>query len=419
MAPLADKLKAPFQAASRCRGCGSSKLHDALYLGDQPLANSLKAGPLDEELKVPLTLSFCSKSGLAQLKETVRKEILFSHYVWVSGTAAATQAYAKLFVRRVLKTCPIKPEDLLVEIASNDGTFLKAFMGAGLRNVLGVDPASNLAEIANRAGARTLNRFWDKAVAGEIRAASGKARLLIARNVIPHVSELSEVLGGVELALDKEGVGIFEFHYAGDILKGLQYDSIYHEHLCYFSLHSMSKLLEGYGLFPFHVESSPISGGGVVLYFSKRRRPPSKEFLRLKKDEDASEVNTLQAWTEFARKSREHKKKSLALLSSISGKRVLGFGCSARSSTYLNFCGIGADRLGAIIDSNPLKQGRYAPGSSIPIVSLKEGLVLKPDFIFILAWNFKDEVVEQCRSAGFRGRFLVALPNEPKIINPR
>lgn len=415
MPPSVGREQKPrFKVAAGCRASGAP-VRDLLFLGSQPLANSLRDSAKQPELKVPLTLAFCAESSLVQIRETVEKELLFKDYVWVSGTAAATRAYAEEFARRAVTAAGLRRDDLIVEIGSNDGTFLKPFMSRGFGDVLGIDPASNIAAMANKRGVRTLNRFWDKEVAAEVASSHGKAKLLIARNVIPHASELRSVLEGVKVALADDGVGAFEFHYAGNILDGLQYDSIYHEHLCYFSLQSVSRLLERFGLFTFHIDYSPISGGALVVYFSKGRRAGTEALGVLKAREEELGINRIETWQAFARGCHEHRTKSLELLSSFSGRRIVGFGSSARSSTYLNFCGFDETRVEAIIDNNPLKQGKLAPGSSIPIVSLEDGLGRKPDLVFLLAWNFRDEVIELCRRNGYGGRFLVAFPGEPRL----
>jgi C-methyltransferase-like protein/putative zinc binding protein/methyltransferase family protein len=409
-------MQRPYEISSNCRVSNSSNLVNLLSLGDQPLANSLKTRAEDDELRIPLTLCYCPESALLQLRETVKKELLFSHYLWVSGTAATTRDFAEQFSRSILNTVAVGPGDLIVEIGSNDGTFLKPFIRKGLSNVLGVDPAANIAEMANQAGVRTLARFWSSKTAEEIATAHGNAKIIIARNVIAHVSELHDVMAGVERLLLQDGVGAFEFHYAGDILDGLQYDSIYHEHLCYFSLQSFSALLNLFHLTPFHVEFSPISGGALVVYFSKKVRKPSDALQNLRQVEDSRKINRLESWQLFAERCLQHKQDTLTSLLPFAEKTVVGYGASARSATYLNFCGITHREIKAVIDNNSLKHSKFTPGSSIPIVPFSKGLELRPDLIFIFAWNFRDEVIKSCQEKGYRGQFMVAFPNKTQII---
>ena len=397
----------------KCRVNGSNNLITILELGKQPLANALKKVPDEIEDKFPLTLMYCPESSLVQLRETIDREVLFSNYTWVTGTSPTTRDYAALFFQRAVEAAKPDSNDLIIEIASNDGTFLMPFLQQGYNNVLGIDPAKNIVEVANQRGVRTLDRFWGKEISEEIVSKFGNAKIVIARNVIPHVSELHDVIAGIEHALEDNGIGIIEFHYAGQILQELHYDSIYHEHLCYFSIKSITCLLDLYGLVPFHIDTSPISGGSYVIYFSKKKFQESNNYLNLLEKENLIGVNDIQTWKAFAKLCYEHREKSIDIAKSFLPKTVLGFGASARSSTYLNFCGFDSTNIKAIIDNNSLKQGMYSPGSSIPIVSLERGIQMNPGLIFILAWNFRDEIVKECRANGYKGEFLVAFPESP------
>ncbi len=406
-------MKNMYENIRKCRVSGSSNLITILEFGNQPLANALKKAPDEIGNEYPLTLIYCPESSLVQLRETVDKEVLFSDYMWVTGTSPTTREYAELFFQRVVEIAKPDPSDLVIEIASNDGTFLMPFLQQGYNNVLGIDPAKNIVEVANQRSVRTLDRFWGKEISEEIVSKFGNAKIVIARNVIPHVSELHDVIAGIEHALEDNGIGIIEFHYAGQILQELHYDSIYHEHLCYFSIKSISYLLVLYNLVPFHIDTSPISGGSYVIYFSPKKRQQSENYLNLLEKEDLIGVNDMQTWEAFAKSCYEHREKSMDITESFSSKTVLGFGASARSSTYLNFCGFDPAHIKAIIDNNPLKQCMFSPGTSVPIVSLERGMQMNPDLIFILDWNFRDEIVKECRANGYKGEFLVAFPQSP------
>lgn len=410
-------IKKNYSRITKCRISESTNLQKILKLGHQPLANSLKRSQTDNEEKFPLSISFCEESSLLQLNETIEKEILFDHYVWVTSTSKTAQNYANAFVDRVIAIVDTDQDDLIIEIASNDGTFLKPFLNKGYRKAMGIDPAKNIAEIANQQGIKTLPEFWSAALAKEIISEYSNAKIVIARNVIPHVSELLDVIKGIEIVLKDDGVGIIEFHDAGIIQKEMHYDSIYHEHLCYFSIKSMSYLLNRFELNPFHIEKSPISGGSWVIYFSKELRGRSAELEQAVLTENEQRVNHLSSWQDFSRRVEKHRKETLEILNSLNGKKVVGFGSSARSQTYLNYCGINNKQINVIIDNNPLKQGLFAPGSSIPIVNFEQGMGMNPDLIFILAWNFRDEIAEECRSYGYKGEFLVPLPNKPYFYN--
>jgi novobiocin biosynthesis protein NovU/D-mycarose 3-C-methyltransferase len=398
-----------------CRLCGKSELIPILELGDLPLANALKRALEEPELRYPLTLMFCPGCALVQIRETVDKTLLFSRYVWLTGTSATARRFAHEFCRNAQRVRPLAPGDLIVEVASNDGTFLRPFLDQGLIAV-GVDPATNIADIANARGIPTVCAFWDDEVAQEIVARYGRAKLVVARNVVAHVSELHRVMAGFRQVLDDDGVGAVEFHAAATILDGLQYDAIYHEHLCYFSLASFERLLALHDLHPFHVDLSPISGGAYVVYFGTRQRPSSPTYRAAAESEHRAGVDEVTAWRAFELRCKEHRERSRELMGTFLGRTVVGFGASARSATYLNFCRFTRTEIAAIIDNNGLKHGHYAPGSAIPIVSASDGFRLAPDLIFLLGWNFREEILDACRERGYAGDVLVPFPNQPSLL---
>ena len=406
-----------FEIINKCRISDSKCLTKVLDLGLQPLANSLKKNQFDNENKYPLTLSFCEKSSLLQLNETIKKEILFDSYVWVTATSSTAKMYSKIFYNEVVKNIKLdKSNDLIIEIASNDGTFLKPFITNSFKKVIGVDPAKNISELANKNNIPTVNDYWSNDLAKSLAKKHGRAKLVFARNVIPHVSELNSVVSGVENILDDNGIGIFEIHDANIIFNELHYDSVYHEHLCYFTLKSITHLLNKFNLFPFEIKRSPISGGSFVVYFSKKKLSQSKNLEFAIANEENSKVNQLDSWIKFANKVEHHKKEMKKIITSFSGKKIIGFGSSARSQTFLNFCGFNQNNLELIIDNNSMKQNLYSPGTNIKIVNFENGLKLKPDAIFILAWNFKDEIIKECKSAGYKGNFIIPFPSIPKIF---
>ena len=256
---------------NKCRISGSDILLPILDLGKQPLANSLKKIKNEVETEFPLSISFCPKSFLVQLNETIDKNILFKNYIWLTGTSAVANIYADVFSKKIINNLKIEKDSFIVEIASNDGTFLKSFVKKGYKNVLGIDPAFNLAKLANKNGIKTLPEFMNSTTANTIVLKYDKAKVVIARNVIPHVSDILEVIQGINILLKDDGYGIIEFHNAKTILEELHYDSIYHEHLFYFSIKSISLLLKNFQLIPFDISFSPISGGSCVIYFSKKK----------------------------------------------------------------------------------------------------------------------------------------------------
>lgn len=404
-----------FDTIRSCRSCGYEDLVGILDLGEQPLANALVKKHGGIVRRFPLSTAFCPRCSLFQLKETVSKEILFDDYIWITGTAKGTHEYVDIFVRKVIERTGLQEGDLVLEIASNDGTVLRQFLLQKME-VLGVEPAKNISEIAQNQGVRTETAYWGLDTARNIVSRYGHPAVVIARNVIPHVSELHSVIEGIAHALGEDGTGVIEFHSGAIIADMLHYDSIYHEHLCYFTAHSLTRLLEQHGLCCWGAEESPISGGSIVLYFSRMKHDPDAEYQTLIQREKNSEINSREAWEKFGAEARIHREKTMKLLESLSGRRIVGFGASARSATFMNFCGIGNNYLKAIIDNNPMKQGYLTPAGDVPIVSFDDGFALKPEIIFLLAWNFKDEIIGQCKKQGFVGEYIVPFPKNPHMI---
>ena len=293
--------------------------------------------------------------------------------------------------------------------------FSDVFQENGCR-VLGIDPAENLAQAATEAGVPTLARFFNQELAGELLESEGSADIIIARNVIPHVKEIHSVVEGISMLLDENGIGIIEFHDSTLILDQLQYDYIYHEHLFYYSLASIGSLLYQYGLTIYDVARSPISGGSWVIYFSILQKEKTSTLKHLEQVELKTGVNSLERWFEFSDKVRAHRKQLREIVCG-SGTKLLAYGASARSSTLLNFCGIGNQHVSAIIDKNPLKKGLLTPGSRIPVICYSEGLELLKDkkIVLLLAWNFRKEIVNDLKKAGYQGQFIVPFPGESQI----
>ena len=400
-----------------CRICESDELTKILDLGAQPPANSLRRN-LDVLLPaIPLVLCQCDVCGTVQLTETVSPEYLFHDYVWVTGTSDGARAYSRVFCENVLSRCPAKKLAVL-EVASNDGTFLQRFRERG-HDVVGVDPAKNVAAMAEESGIPTIADFFGLEVARRIVADRGHSDVVFARNVIPHVADVHDVIAGMAHCLADAGIGAIEFHRADLILEGLQYDSIYHEHLVYHSLHSIEMLLGRFGLRPFDVTESPISGGSFVVYFSNESRPPSLTYNATLVHELQLEINRARPWREFAARCNAHRGALHAIVEANKrgGKRLIGYGASARSSTMLNFCGIDRQYLDLLADRSPLKHDRYSPGTDILITDPKAAFATHPDTVLLLAWNFQDEILAQIRTEqGWSGEVIIPLPGEPKTV---
>lgn len=406
------------ETLTTCRVCGSGKIEEVLDLGRQPPANSLRSDPAETLPEIPLVLCRCDQCGTVQLTETVRPDYLFRNYVWVTGTSEVARKYSRIFCERLAERC--EPAKLfVVEVASNDGTFLQRFRERG-DVVLGVDPAQNIAATANEGGIETIADFFGMRVARRIVTERGEADAVFARNVIPHVADVNDVVGGMAHCLSDKGVGAIEFHRADRILDELHYDSVYHEHVAYHSLHSIMRLLDQHGLSAFDVSDSPINGGSMVVYFSKMSRVRSTALTNWIEQERRLKINERAPWLEFARRCREHREVLLGLVEACKkkGQRLIGYGASARGSTLLNYAGIDHSHLDAIADKSPLKHDRYAPGTNVLITSPPRAFALKPDAVLLLAWNFRAEILgEIAADLKWRGEVISPLPGAPVLMH--
>jgi len=406
-----------YETIECCRICGSDNIEEVLDLGEQPPANSLYRSDEKRPPAVPLRLMYCQKCSTVQLGEDVDPEYLFGEYLWVTGTSATAEQYSHEFAKKALsQVVEHNKSPYIVEIASNDGTFLKRFIEKGCK-VLGIDPAKNIAEFAVKNGIPTKADFFTLDLAERLVEKEGKADIVFARNVIPHVKEIHSVIGGINTLINEGGVGIIEVHNAGLILEELHYDYIYHEHLFYYTLKTISGLIERYGLHVFDVMLSPISGGSWVIYFSKNKKEKTKELIKHEKKELENNINSYHRWVEFSDQVTVHSEK-LKKMVMQSDKKIPAYGASARSSTLLNFCGITNKHISVVIDKNPMKNGLMTAGSNIPVVSFEDGLkeIKSSEKILLLAWNFQDEIVQELREAGFSGKFIIPLPGDPYTL---
>jgi C-methyltransferase C-terminal domain/Methyltransferase domain/Putative zinc binding domain len=404
------------QRLSHCRSCGGTQLQPAVNLGEQPFANSLLYSMDEGEKRFPLELCYCETCSLVQLTYTPDPRDLFSNYVWVTGTSSTARREAVRFCEGALARTTSKP-NLVIEIASNDGTFLRPFQAKGIE-VLGIDPAKNLADQANAEGVPTVCAFYGEEAAHSIRDERGAADIVFARNVLPHVANLQSFLRGIAISIGDQGLAVIEVHDGGKILEGLQYDSIYHEHLCYFTLKTLEALLRRVGLQVVDVDVGPI-GGGALLVFARKQGVRSKPSVALfAAREEAAGANSFASWKAFGKRVRQHRNQLSALLIERAGcgRRTVGYGASARSSTMLNFCGVTPEVVSEIADAAPLKQGLFTAGTRIPIRSPDDVFASTPDTVLLLAWNFRDEIVDLLRRTyKFRGQVIYPLPGQPSV----
>jgi len=401
---------------TECRICKNKGIKEFFNLGDQPFANSLLKNPNEKENFYPLFLSWCPNCNLVQLNHTAEPKELFSNYVWVTATSKTAKEHAVNFYKDILLRTENLHDEYILEVASNDGTFLIPFVKNKYK-VLGVDPAKNIVDTAIKNGVPTICGFFGEELAREIIKEHGHAKVIFARNVVPHVANLHDFVKGLRECLDNDGLLVIEAHYARKILKELHYDSIYHEHLCYFTLKSIEHLLNQYGLFIFDIKKSPISGGSMILYI-KKEKTKENPIVQLYREKEIK-LNEFLSWKKFAERAYTHRDNLIKILKQIKDRNetIVGYGASARSSTLLNFCGIDTKIISMIADQNPLKQGFYTAGTHIPIDSPEKVMENNPDYVCILAWNFADEIIDILRERfNYAGKFIIPLPNSPRII---
>jgi SAM-dependent methyltransferase len=405
-----------YETVSCCRFCGGS-LRPLLDLGSQPLANATYLKTETRPDNIPLSLLFCEKCALPQLGQNVNPDVLFQNYLWKSGTGAATLNYAKSLPG--LLKAEIGVFDSILEVACNDGTFLKEFAHLG-KLAVGVDPAVNITSQLADEDFEVFTNFLNVISAKSITAKHGVFDVVLARNVVPHVSDLVQLIEGVIHLISDKGHFVIEFHSAERIANEIQYDSIYHEHVFYFSLLSLTRVLDKFGFKLHTCFDSPLSGGSVVGCFIKTNdkialTPAAKKQLDL---EESLELHSFGRWKTFAEQVLEHSQKLTSLVRSFNGSKIFAFGASARSSTLMNFCNIDSKLIDFIIDNNELKQNRITPGTDIPIISLLNAAPSLSNYsvCFLSAWNFKDEIIRTLMYHGFSGQIILPFPS-PKIVD--
>ena len=401
----------------RCRICSSKKIEKVLDLGRQPLANSLTKTKSKAEKKYELCVFFCKSCFTPQLTKNLKPETLFSNYVWRTSTSSLAKKFSKQFSRLILKRSK-KSKPNVLEIASNDGTFLKPFKKKGC-NVIGIDPAKNIVNIAIKKNRiKTKKGFFSYEFSKKLK--KFMPDIIFARNVIAHVNNIHSFVKGISALTKNDGIVAIEFHYAKKILDLKQYDSIYHEHLFYFSLKTIEKIFKIYNLYAYDAFPSPISGGALIVLFKKVKIKKTKDYLKVLKNEKENNVNTINTWRSFSKFVKEHSNKFREKIHNLakSGK-IFAYGASARSSTLLNASKINFKQVEAIIDKNAIKLGMFTPGSKIKIISLKDGIkkIKKRKILTLLAWNFKKEILKELRSLGYKGKIILPLPFKIKSLN--
>jgi hypothetical protein len=405
-----------------CRSCGEISLKAVLSLGSSPLANALVT---EEQLSQPeemylLDLVFCQHCSLAQITETVPPEKLFREYLYFSSFSDALLRHTQGLVDRLIPSRKLGDTSLVIEIASNDGYLLQYYKQAGIP-VLGIEPAVNIARIAQeKRDIPTLCEFFGQALAQQLRDQGKLPDVIHANNVLAHVADLNGFVEGIRLLLTLEGIAVIEVPYVKDMIDKCEFDTIYHEHLCYFSLTALDNLFRSHGMIIQDVELLPIHGGSLRIFVAlgDNLSHSSSQVHDLLTEESGWGVDHLDFYRDFADRVKNLKITLCGLLKDLKGKgyRLAAYGAAAKGSTLLNYFGIGLETLDFVVDRSTYKQGRYMPGVHLPIYSPERLIEQMPDYVLLLTWNFAEEIIEQ--QAEYRrrgGHFIIPIP-EVKIV---
>lgn len=409
-----------FSRRSSCRICKDSRLLPFLSLGELPLANNyLTERELSfPEQRLPHSLYYCRNCSLVQLIDVVDPEILFRNYPYFSSASKPLVDHFSRVASEVLECYVEGQEDLVCEIGSNDGIFLKNFLGK--TRVVGVDPARHIATVASAQGIPTLPEFFDEKQAAEILNDFGKARIIFAANVFAHIDNLDGVMEGVRTLLEDDGVFIFEVHRFADMLVTKCFDQIYHEHLCYFTLRPLEHLLGQFGMRIFDVKKIPIHGESFHIHAAKEGNNnfERESVARMREEESLMGLDDVQTHISFADevgKLKNHIREMLVGIKS-SGKRIVGYGAPSKGNTLLNYCDIDNNIVDYIVDTTPFKQGLFTPGSRIPIYPPQRIYEDTPDYVLLLAWNYADYILNKEHMLRDNGtKFIIPIPS-PTIV---
>jgi len=404
-------------AKARCRFCCAPLIHTFVDLGMSPLCESyLSPEQLNQmEPFYPLHVWVCDQCFLVQLESYVSAEHIFAEYAYFSSYSDSWLKHSSDYVDMITKRLGLGRQSLAVELASNDGYLLQYFVSKGIP-ALGVEPAANVAKVAVEKGVPTLVRFFGCQTAREIAADGKRADLMIGNNVLAQVPDLNDFAGGITIVLKPGGVATLEFPHLMRLMEENQYDTIYHEHFSYFSLISVEEIFAAHGLVLFDVDEIPTHGGSIRIYLRHAEdssKPVSPAVVNLRNRELGAGLNRIETYAAFAKQVIESKRALLELLIRLrrEGKRVAGYGAPGKGNTLLNYCGIRTDFLEYTVDRNPYKHGKFTPGTHIPIFAPDRIDQTRPDYVLILPWNFKDEIVAQMSHIReWGGQFIVPIP---------
>lgn len=402
---------------SGCRFCGCKLDHTFVDLGVSPLVQSfLTVEQLNQmEPFYPLQVFVCGNCFLVQLREFVAPEQIFSDYLYFASYSDTWLAHAKRYTEEMVRRFAIKHDSLVVEIASNDGYLLQYFVEKAVP-VLGIEPAANVAAVAVQKGIPSLVKFFSSQAARELVASGRRADLLLGNNVLAHVPNINDFIAGMKILLKPTGVITMEFPHLMRLMEENQFDTIYHEHFSYFSFLTVEKIFAAHGLTLFDVQELPTHGGSLRIFARHSEdasKPVGARVAELRVREESKGYASLETYARFAEQVKETKRKLLEFLiqAKRDGKKVAAYGAAAKGNTLLNYCAIRTDFLDYTVDRSPHKQGRFLPGTHIPVYSPDQIRKTRPDYLLILPWNLKDEIIQQnAYIRDWGGRFVVPIP---------
>jgi SAM-dependent methyltransferase len=403
-----------------CRYCDAKLSEPFLDLGSMALANSfVSRNDKTSEFFCPLRLTRCSQCSLVQLTHVVPAQIMFAEYLYVSSTTKTFREHFASYAKTVKKMLIQKEKGIAVDIGSNDGLLLSCYKAEGMMPV-GVEPAKNLCDLANQNGIRTINRFFNEQCVEEILRNFGSAQVISANNVFAHIDSIQNVCLNVCRLLDHNGMFVIEFPYLVTMMNDLLFDMIYHEHLSYISVNSLSYVLNRFDLEIFSITRVSSHGGSLRVFIQKKNGPYSisgdvNKFKELEKDGGyLSEAGCKR----FASQVNEVKRNLIDFVNNFKseGKSISGYGAAAKANTIINFCGFSASQIDFIVDDNPLKQNLLTPGANIPVTTSAHLFDHPTDYVIIFAWNFAKEIIQKLEELQSKGvRFIIPLP-KPHVL---